>query len=102
MRIDDYNPVDTTATRSNKTAETTEAARASHSRNHPAHGLASDRVELSDIASQLSRILHADASDRANLIGRLAAQVQSGKYIANPVEVGRALITETLALGEKP
>lgn len=61
--------------------------------------LQADRVHLSDLSDRLLKVSSAQSAERAARLERLSAEVQAGRYQADPLKVSRALIEETLKGG---
>lgn len=100
MRIDNQNTSATTATRSGRPGEAPEVGRSGQGR-AGAHPVSPDLVELSGDASQLSRLLAADAEKRTGQVEKLALEVRAGSYAADAVQISRALVSESLAFQEE-
>jgi flagellar biosynthesis anti-sigma factor FlgM len=62
-------------------------------------GAGQDRVELSGLSGQLSRVLGASSADRSAKVSRLSAQFQAGTYQVDAQAVSRSMVKETLARG---
>jgi len=60
-----------------------------------------DRVEFSGFAGRLGATLAAQSADRAARVTALARDYQAGRYQPDSLATSRALVSETLAAGEK-
>lgn len=56
----------------------------------------SDQVSLSDFASKISGQLDANAAQRAERVGRLAASYQAGTYNPDPAAVSRKIVEASI------
>jgi len=60
-----------------------------------------DSVEFSGFAGKLGATLAAQSADRATRVTALARDYQAGRYQPDSLVTSRALVSETLAGGEK-
>src|SRR5512138_507558 len=60
-----------------------------------------DEVALSDLGAKL-RELHSDSPERAARLDQLAAEVASGRYGVDPMQVSDKLIEDALGPDESP
>ncbi len=54
-----------------------------------------DRVVLSSLSGALHQAVLVDATRRAQRIEQLAQQYEAGRYVTDPVRLGRALVAES-------
>jgi hypothetical protein len=101
MRVNDPNasglpPGALTGTGLGKAQETGRTSRAGWGGRGEAAGEESpDRVALSDLSGRV-RELAADSPERVARLEKLSADVRAGRYEADPLELSRRLIEETL------
>jgi hypothetical protein len=95
MKIYDRNLTGASAAETGRTAETQETGFASNGALEAKGD--GDRVELSRTLGRLSRTLSAYAEDRSAVVQTLAERYRSGRYQADSMTIGRAIISETLA-----
>ncbi|MBM3773630.1 MAG: hypothetical protein FJW37_00530 [Acidobacteria bacterium] len=100
MRIDDHKAAEAAASRAGRAAENREVARLHEARaRDPKSGSTSDRVEISDLAGQVTKVLEAHAAERAKLVRKFAQEVESGRYRADAAATSAALVRESLEAG---
>ena len=91
MRIQDYNPVETTATRTEDVRQTERASRSSGNQTSAA---GEDRVDLSGLSERVSQALETSASEHSARVQRLARDVAAGRYQPDAMRVSRAMVAQ--------
>ena len=63
-------------------------------------GSSSDSVQISGIAGQLTKSLHAGSSSRSQRVSELAHAVRSGTYQVDGAAVSRAMVDHSISSGK--
>jgi anti-sigma28 factor (negative regulator of flagellin synthesis) len=94
MRINDLNLTGAAAAETGRAQGSQAVEKESQSRGPAGRkGSGADQVEF----SSLSRTISSDASSRNARVQQLAAQYQAGQYQVDPMRVGQAMLSESIA-----
>ncbi|MGQ9634498.1 MAG: flagellar biosynthesis anti-sigma factor FlgM [Bryobacteraceae bacterium] len=103
MRVDDRYMNSSQAIQPGKASGAQEVDRQPEMRSgEPRWGLASDRVELSELTGGLARMLSLAAQQRAEHVERLRQDYAAGRYQVNIAELSRKIAAEMRTSASKP
>jgi anti-sigma28 factor (negative regulator of flagellin synthesis) len=103
MRVDDRYASNNPALQTGKTAGAQEVDRSPEARGSETRwGLASDRVELSELTGGLARVLGIEARQRAEQVEQLRQEYAAGRYQVNVAELSRKIAAEMRAGAAQP
>lgn len=103
MRVDDRYMNSSQAIQPGKASGAQEVDRQLEMRSgEPRWGLASDRVELSELTGGLARMLSLAARQRAERVENLRQDYAAGRYQVNVAELSRKIAVEMRASASQP
>lgn len=103
MRVDDRYANNNPAVQAGKSPGAQEIERSLEVRNAETRwGLASDRVELSELTGGLARILSVSARDRAARVEQLRQEYAAGRYQVDVEALSRKIAAEIRATAAQP
>jgi flagellar biosynthesis anti-sigma factor FlgM len=95
MKINDYNAVNISTRQSDRLSET-QKNDAGSSRGLQLIKPSGDKIDVGSQANLLSQALSAGSADRANMVDRLRALVQSGQYQVDTRAVSESMISSAV------
>jgi flagellar biosynthesis anti-sigma factor FlgM len=100
MRINDQNGQGNALTQTGGTSAVGRSERHGDAKPASTSGSSSDSVEISGIAGQLTKSLHAGSSTRSQRVSELTQAVRSGTYQVDGAAVSHAMVDHAISMGK--